>query len=81
MTIYTPADLAEHLQVSVDTIKRRIVSGQLAASNIGTATRPKYRVTQSQLDEYLDSRLVRNAPPQPSPRPRRPKSRQDLIGL
>ena len=70
MTIYTPADLAESLHISVDTIKRRIVSGQLAASNIGTPKRAIYRVTQTQLDAYLDSQSTRAATPPPQRRPR-----------
>ncbi len=64
MKIYTPPEIAKMLHVCRDTVRGWIRDGDLAASNIAsrTSSRPQYRVTQEQLDAFLESKTVAPLP-------------------
>ncbi len=51
--VMTPEQVAEHLQVSTDTVYRLIKDRQLAASQVGR----QYRILREDLDKFL---LVQN---------------------
>ncbi len=66
----TPPEVARILRKDVHWVLEEIRSGRLKAVNLGNGTqKPRYRVSQTALDEFLQSRLV--VPP--SPRQRRQK--------
>lgn len=50
--LLTVDEIADRLRVSPQTVRRRIVMGELAAGNIGTAGRPEYRVRERDVREY-----------------------------
>lgn len=53
--LWTIRQLAKTLNVSVDTIRERIHSGAIRASNVGTIQRRTWVIRQSALDDYLDA--------------------------
>ena len=53
---YTVADVARQLHTSPDTVRGWIKSGQLAAANLATGSRPRYVITKADLDAFLKSR-------------------------
>jgi excisionase family DNA binding protein len=48
-TVMTPAQVAEHLQVTPDTVYRLIRTGELAASKVGR----NYRILSDDVDTFL----------------------------
>lgn len=59
--VYTIKEVADLLSCSKNHVYRLISSGELTAVNIAAAanaSRAKYRVTQADLDRYLESRAL-----------------------
>jgi putative molybdopterin biosynthesis protein len=52
--LYTPLEVAKMLRVERTTIYQHIKKGQLKAIRIGN----QYRITRTQLDEYLQKNVV-----------------------
>lgn len=48
-------DVATRLRTGRNYVYRRIEDGTLKALNIGTAARPKFRVTEEQLQAFIDA--------------------------
>lgn len=48
-------DVAARLRTGRNYVYRRIEDGTLKALNIGTAARPKFRITEAQLQAFIDS--------------------------
>lgn len=69
----TPPTIAKRLGVSVEKIIGWILAGELRGANVATKLggRPRYRVSESDLAEFLERR---SAAVQPAPRRRLPKS-------
>lgn len=64
----TPPEIAKQLRVSSPKVLGWIRRGELSAVNVSdTGFRPRYRVSQQSLDEFLESREVQL----PTPRVRR----------
>lgn len=74
---FTPPQVAEILRKDVHDVLAWIRSGQLRAYNLGSGSlRPRYRVPQSALESFLESRLV--IPPTPRPK-RRAKAKPPAV--
>lgn len=54
--LYTTAELAEVLRESERTTLRRITRGEIESVDVGTDRRPRLRVTQAELDAFLERR-------------------------
>jgi hypothetical protein len=55
--LLTTAAVAEHLAISVDSVLLLIRSGKLLARNVSVSDkRPRWRVDESELTRFLDSR-------------------------
>lgn len=54
--LLTPQQVAQILQVSLDTVYRILGSGQLKGSKVGTG-KSMWRVSEEDLNTYLDSRV------------------------
>ena len=65
---HSVTDVARLLATSRERVRGWIASGELAAVNIGTHSRPRYRVMPDDLDSFL---LVRRTTP-PEARPKKP---------
>ena len=63
-TVYTTTDVAQILQLTTDAVRARIASGELRAIDVATpgSVRPRYRVTEEQLRDYVDSRKTSPLP-------------------
>jgi len=73
----TPPEVARRYGVSPDTVRARIVAGQLPAVNVGQGQRrPRYRVSAEGLKEFDAKRPARVAPE--APRQRRRHRKLDL---
>lgn len=70
---FTVPELAKYLRVDAGKILRFIHTGELVAINIATRAsgRPRWRVSEGALADFL---LRRQSPAAPAPRVRRPKS-------
>lgn len=57
----TPAQCAARLAIDVDRVRTLIRNGELAAIDVGQGTRrrPRYRVSESALDNFIQQRTVR----------------------
>jgi excisionase family DNA binding protein len=64
----TPAQCAARLAIDVDGVRALIRAGNLEAVDVGRGARkrPRYRVSQSALESFLERRTVR--PPNPANR-------------
>lgn len=51
--LLTPNEVKEKLNVCYKTVIKYIRTGKLNASNIGTLERPRYRIKQEDLDDFL----------------------------
>jgi hypothetical protein len=72
----TPPQIAAMLGVQVGKVLRWIDRGELVALNLAECLdgkRPRWKVSQQALDDFLDSRT----PAKPAPRARRKKSQAD----
>ena len=57
--MYTVATIASHLQVSDEQILAHIRAGRLKATNVGAGSvRPRWRISESQLQEFLAARAT-----------------------
>jgi len=52
---YTPEEIAEHLKLSVYTVKDKIRKGEIPGTKIGN----RHRVSESAYEEYLAKRQTR----------------------
>lgn len=52
--LYSVKAAAEILSVSVDTVQRRIKSGDLRGVHVGLGNTPKFRVRADDLQAYID---------------------------
>lgn len=52
-TVFTPVEVAQVLRVTSETIRRKIVSGELGAIEVGGEKRKQYRITLSDLNRWL----------------------------
>lgn len=57
---HTVLQVADHLQVSRDSVERLIHTGALNAINVSTGGRARLRVTQSELDRFIADREIPN---------------------
>jgi excisionase family DNA binding protein len=48
-------EVAARLRTGRNYVYRRIEDGSLKALNIGTAARPKFRITEDQLQAFIDA--------------------------
>jgi len=65
----TPREVARRLAVRDSTVLRWIATGELPASNFGTAKRPRFKVAPQSLENFIAARAV--IPSLPTPRGRR----------
>jgi len=70
----TPPEVARLLRCRESRILADIRSGRLRAINLSDGVRPRYRVSQQALDDYLLSRTV-----SPETRPERRQRRESQI--
>lgn len=52
-TVFTPVEVAQVLRVTSETIRRKIISGELGAIEVGGEKRKQYRITLSDLNRWL----------------------------
>ncbi len=52
-TVFTPVEVAQVLRVTSETIRRKIISGELGAIEVGGDKRKQYRITLSDLNRWL----------------------------
>lgn len=72
MTFYTVPQLAESMGVNERKIRGWIDSGQLKAINVGEGSqKPRYRITQEQLEAFCALRTKAQQPSKPKRRKRR----------
>ncbi len=64
-------EVARRLGVSLDTVRRLIAYGHLAAVNVGTRTRPRWRVSVADLDAFKQRRETARPPATPRRQARR----------
>lgn len=57
-SVLTVAEVAERLKIKPKTVRKLIRSGQLKASNIGSAKRPRYAIREAFLLAFLEAREV-----------------------
>lgn len=76
MRTYTPAEIREMLRVSDEKVYAWIESGEMAAFNVAgkKATRPRYRIEESALRDFINMKSV-NAMPTATTRRRTKKER------
>lgn len=62
--MFTPPQIAKRLQVSEDTVRAWIRTGELPAVNFAgpKATRPRYRITEEGLATLMNRKSVENRP-------------------
>lgn len=51
-----PSDVAERLNVRVETVRNWILKGELRAANAGGLDRPAYRISERSLEDFLTRR-------------------------
>jgi excisionase family DNA binding protein len=70
MEMLSVKDVAARLRISLEQVLTLIRSGALKASNVGLGIkRPRWRISESDLQAFLDKR---------APKPARPKNRRPL---
>ena len=52
-SVFTPVEVAQVLRVTSETIRRKIISGELGAIEVGGEKRKQYRITFSDLSRWL----------------------------
>jgi excisionase family DNA binding protein len=60
---YSIKQAARVVSVSADHIRRAVVGGALAASNVGTMARPTYRIARADLLAWVEMRKAGAIPP------------------
>jgi excisionase family DNA binding protein len=69
VAFFTPAEVGDRLRLGkVDSVYALIHSGALAAVDVGTGSRPTWRIPAAALDKFLADR---RAVPAPAAKPRR----------
>lgn len=58
MKTYSPPQVAKLLKVNADTIRAWIRSGRLPASNYPGTRRPRYRISERDLEQFHESNRV-----------------------
>lgn len=53
MTAYRTDTAAQHLDMTVEEVRRLIRRGRLKATNVGTTKRPRYRIPVEAVREFL----------------------------
>ena len=61
MRAYSCADVAELLGVTRQTVHRWVIEGRLAAFDIGVPARPRLRVTEATIRDFIAARQVDTA--------------------
>lgn len=51
--VFTPVEVAQVLRVTSETIRRKIISGELGAVEIASGKRKQYRITLTDLSRWL----------------------------
>lgn len=78
-THHSVQTIAIAIDVSDETVLRWIHSGDLKAFNISKrSTRPRWRIAQSDLDTFLETRSNQTNP-DPPPRRKRPKPKHKFV--
>jgi len=69
---YIPREVAEIFRVSEEKVLRWIASGELVAFNVAASTsgRPRWRITQEALDDFIRTRSATPPPQKPTRRKR-----------
>lgn len=57
----TPRQIAEELSISVDQAKKLITSGELPVIDVGVGSRAFWRVSRTDLDDWLEQQREANA--------------------
>lgn len=71
-THVTPRVLAQQIGAAHETILQFIHSGELEATNLGRASRPRWRISQESVESFLKARSNRaNSKNGTKPKPRR----------
>ena len=65
MLFYTPPQLAKKYNIDPNRIRGFIEAGKLRAINLSNATRPRYRITEDDWDDFLNSCQTCPKPPAP----------------
>jgi len=53
---FSPAEAAALLGLTVDTVRSRIRTGDIAVLDVGTPSKPLYRIARSTLDKFITAR-------------------------
>lgn len=77
-THLTPPQIAAMWGASVDSVLAFIHNKELKASNLGRATRPRWRIAKEDLQHFLDSRSNQTAP-KPQMRRAIPKPNKEYV--
>ena len=56
MTFLNPPEIAKSLGVSPERVRGWIAAGQLRASNVGDAGRPRWKISESDFCDFLNNR-------------------------
>lgn len=52
-TVFTPVEVAQVLRITSETVRRKILSGELGAIEVGGEKRKQYRITLTDLNRWL----------------------------
>lgn len=56
MKLYFPKEAGKILRLSPQKVRNLCQSGELKASNLGTELKPRWRISQTSIDAYLDGK-------------------------
>jgi hypothetical protein len=77
---FTPPMVAKRLGVSAEKVKRFIGTGELIASNVSEATRPRWLIAEIELENFMQRRSNQaTAKPKPQPRRTIPKPSKSYV--
>ena len=54
-------EAATKLGLSLSTVRRRVYSGEIPAANMGSAIMPRWRIDETELQDYIDGRRNRKS--------------------
>ncbi len=66
---FSPPQAAKLLGVAVDTIHLFIRSGKLKASNLGQAGHPRWKISRTAIEEFMNARSNSRPAARPKPQP------------
>ena len=52
-------EAANKLGLSLSTVRRRVYSGEIPAANMGSEIMPRWRIDETELQDYIDGRRNR----------------------